>query len=323
MTPRMVFLDLRGKRPRRISPPAETVLCLGNFDGVHRAHRALLREGIRLAAGLPAAGGDRILCGGFCFFRPSGDYFGAPPAHLTTLRQKLALMAAAGVDVACLCAFPDVQKMPPAVFMSFLQRTCGCVGVACGYNFRFGLGACGTPADLSAYFGCERTVILPEMHAEGGTVSATRIRDCLQAGDPETAARLLGRPYAVETTVTHGKRLGRVLGFPTANQPFLAESLIPAHGVYAALCHTPNGVFPGVANVGSHPTVDTHAAINCETHILGYTGDLYGIRLKVELLAYLRPETRFADTDALADAIRRDAARAEAYIREWRTKTDQ
>lgn len=322
MKERLVCLNLREDRPRLMPPPERAALCLGNFDGVHRAHTSLLREGIRLATELTAngrgeGGGHDVLCGVFCFFKPSIDHLpgrGERPLHLTSLREKLRLLAEAGMDFAYLCPFPDVRDMSPEAFISLLRARCGCVGVACGFNFRFGYRAEGTASLLASAFGEGRTVILPAMELDGDVVSATRIRACLLRGDVEAAERLLGRPYALETTVTHGKQLGRSIGFPTANQYFLAESIIPAHGVYAVLCHTPAGVFPGVANVGNHPTVDTDARVNCETYIIGYNGDLYGHRMRVELLTFLRPEQKFADLPALTAAIRRDAERAEAYV---------
>ena len=200
--------------------------------------------------------------------------------------------------------------------MALLRGTCGCEGVVCGFNFRFGKCAAGTPDDLTAYLGAERVVVMPEMKRGEETVSSSRIRAALMQGKAATAADLLGRPYRLCTTVTGGKRLGRTIGFPTANQYFLPESLIPAHGVYVARCHTSKGIFLGVANVGCHPTVDAHARVNCETYLLDFDGDLYGERPTTELLHYLRPEEKFSDLDALVAAIRHDADEARAYAAE-------
>ncbi len=318
MTPRLQFLDLRQTSARPMdTPPARSVLCLGNFDGVHRAHMALLREGQRLAHSLCSPDTTDVLCGVFCFFRPSIDYVGRPsegsPTHLTTLRERLALFAAAGVDFVCLCDFPAVRHLAPDDFMALLDEACGCEGVVCGFNHRFGQRAAGDPSLLTTYFGRDRVMIMPEMRMDGLTVSSTRIRACLAEGDAETAARLLGRPYSLTATVTRGKQLGRTMGFPTANQYFHSESLVPAHGVYVARCHTPTGSYLGVANVGCHPTVDAHARVNCETYIIGYEGDLYGKRLTVEFLRHLRRERKFADVHELTAAIRQDAATAAAY----------
>ncbi len=328
MKNRLLFLDLRGDRPHPLcAPPMGSVLCLGNFDGVHRAHAELLAAGQSLAKTLPPVDNSApreasAACGVFCFFRPSGDYFPAgnrKDRHLTTLRDKLALFAEAGMDFAVLCDFPSVRALSPTAFMRLLTEECGCRGVACGFNFRFGNRAEGGPEMLAAHFGAEASVILPAALWAGEPVSASRIRTCLQEGDMASATALLGRPYSLTATVTHGKQLGRAIGFPTANQYFPPEILIPAHGVYATLCHTAAGIFPGVSNIGSRPTVDMPCArVNCETHIMGYNGDLYGQRMKVSFLTYLRPETCFASIEELTAAIRRDAEAAAEAVRAYR-----
>ncbi len=318
--PHTVCFDLRSghARPAEI-PPAHTVLCLGNFDGVHLAHAALLREGIRLSHTLSAARGEAVACGVLCFFRPSSDAFrpaDAPPHHLTTLGQKLALFAEIGVEYAFLCEFEEVRSLSHEIFLSLLETRLGCVGAVCGFNHRFGAKARGDASHLLRQFGESSVVLMPEMTVDGVTVSSSAIRDRLWKGDAEGAARLLGRPYRLTATVTHGKHLGRTWGFPTANQSFLRESLVPAHGVYVALCHTDRGVFPAVANVGIRPTVEQDARVNCESHMLGFTGDLYGQRMRTDLIAYLRPERRFASADALQAAIAADAASALAYLQD-------
>ena len=327
MTPRLVCLDLRNGivRPLRIPPPP-TVLCLGNFDGVHLAHAALLREGLRLTERVNITRGatvaeDRALCGVFCFFRPSGDYFlkaNTHPTHLTTLKERIAAIRDLGAELLWLCDFPTVRELSPTAFVELLRHACGCVGTVCGYNHRFGQRAEGTPELLSAVFGANHTVVLPALEIDGAPVSSSRIRAYIQAGDVEGASRLLGRPYFLETTVRHGKALAHTWGLPTANQIFPSDRLIPAHGVYAVRCHTPDGVFPGVANIGTRPTVDSSArggaSVNCETHIVGYDGNLYGRRLKVEFLKFLRPEQKFHGVDELISAIQKDAQTAVAYV---------
>ncbi len=299
------------------APPEKVVLCLGNFDGVHVAHAALLSEGMALAKRLSAACGERVACGVLCFFRPSSDAFrpaDAPPHNLTTLDEKLSLFAAIGIRYVYLCSFEEVRHLAPRDFLHLLETHLGCVGAVSGYNHRFGAKAAGDARLLIAYFGASAVSVIPERLVDGVTVSSSHIRSLLWAGDAEGAARLLGRPYALASPVTAGKQLGRTIGFPTANQTFPAESLIPAHGVYVARCHTKDGIFPAVANIGSHPTVDTGARVNCESYLIGFTGDLYGHDLKTEFLCFLRPEKRFSDLDELRAAIARDAEAAENYL---------
>ena len=321
MSVRLTFLDLRGPAPRPMTqPPDRTIVGLGNFDGVHLAHRVLLQETVRMTRDLSSAEGGLVSPGAFCFIRPTLDYKRNPTGftpvqvrgHLTTLRDKLLLFAQAGLSFACLCNFPDVRDLPPEEFITLLRRDCHCVGVACGFNYFFGKGASGNTSHLLDAFGQERVFIQPEMTLDGMTVSSSRIRACLEQGDTETAERLLGRPYSLDTNVVHGKRLGRTLGFPTANQYFPAERAIPARGVYAVFCHTPYGSFPGVSNVGIRPTVETYGRVNCETHIIGMKGDLYGKRIRVEFLSKLRNEQKFNGVEELVAAIRRDAESAVA-----------
>lgn len=320
MKPRFLCLDLRAPTVHEMpAPPTASILCLGNFDGVHVAHRALLQEGLRLRdASLPDG-----LCGVFCFFRPSIDYLSRADAismrtsHLTSLGEKLRLFAAMGMDFVCLADFPAVRDLSPETFLDDICLATNCRGAVCGYNFRFGKSGAGNSNTLRSYFEkphlCGAAVV-PEITVDGATVSSSRIRTCLSAGDVRTAAALLGRPYALDTPVVHGKRLGRTIGFPTANQYFPPERIIPAYGVYATRCHTPYGVFTGVSNVGEHPTVDDHARVNCETYILGLSHNLYGKRICVEFLEYIRPERCFAGIDELTAAIRCDADTARRLL---------
>lgn len=320
MKPRFLCLDLRAPTVREMpAPPTASILCLGNFDGVHVAHRALLQEGLRLRdARLPDG-----LCGVFCFFRPSIDYLSRPDApsprtsHLTSLGEKLRLFADIGIDFVCLADFPTVRDDTPEAFLDELCFATNCRGAVCGYNFRFGKGGAGNSETLCTYFDKSHlrgASVVPEITVDGAAVSASRIRACLNVGDVRTATALLGRPYALDTPVVHGKRLGRTIGFPTANQYFPPERIIPAYGVYATRCHTPYGVSTGVSNVGEHPTVDAHARVNCETYILGLSHNLYGKSIRVEFLEYLRPERRFANIDELTAAIRRDADAARRLL---------
>ncbi len=295
------------------------------------AHSALLAEGEALRKAHVPHG----LLGVFTFFTPSFDYLPqkkrlgeispepickkARLGHLTTLKEKLYRLTSLGVDFVCLCHFHHIQALSAQDFLELLAHDLGAMGVVCGFNFRFGAGGAGDAAKLSAFFTSPRgdrfCAIVPPFCMDGGTVSSTRIRQMLLAGHPEDAIRHMGRPYALESRVIHGKHLGRSWGFPTANQNFPSEVLVPAHGVYAVLCHTPKGIFPGVANIGSHPTVDDTAPVNCETHIMGgFAGDLYGQTVKVEFLHRLRGEMKFDSEEALRSAISKDRETAASYI---------
>ena len=336
---RLTFLDLRGDHVKPMDKPSvPLVLCLGNFDGVHKAHQNLLRQSLALRDKKFPFG----LCGVFTFFYPSSDYLRAQKApeyshgdmqshvirrkrghhkHLSTLKEKLAYFAEAGMDFVCLCDFDQIRTLSPEDFLDLLYMDLGTRGVVCGFNFRFGVGGLGDASQLEAYF--TRTVpqafceIMPPFCMDGDVVSSSRIRKMLLSGDVALASRHMGHPYTLSSMVIHGKQLGRSWGLPTANQTFLPESIIPAHGVYAVLCYTPHGVLPGVANVGSHPTVDDHAPVNCETHIIGYDHDLYGYKLKIAFLNRLRGEVKFPSADALREQIHKDIEDAVAYVKAY------
>ena len=338
----LIYYDLRHGQILPMEPPSEpVVMCLGNFDGVHTAHVSLLRQGLALRdQRMPHA-----LCGVFTFLHPSSDYMrtssqdnesdaqnrpflrrAAKREHLTTLSEKLRLFSSLGLDFACLCDFSELCGWSPKHFLTFLSNDLSVRGAVCGFNYRFGASGRGTSDTLTAYFDrpdegfyCH---VAPPFCIDGDTVSSTRIRQLLLAGDTEKATSYLGRPYALEAEVVKGKQLGRKLGFPTANQFFPEDRLIPAHGVYAVLCHTPQGILPGVANVGSHPTVDEHAAVNCETHVLYSSLELYGCRMKVEFIDYLRPERHFPSPERLKEAIDNDIIRADFSVWAYLNKMD-
>lgn len=286
------------------------VLCLGNFDGVHKAHSLLVQTACRLAAQLNA------VPGAFCFTRPSGDYLqkNAPP-HLANTHRRLSLLFEAGARLAILTSFPAIREMLPEQFLEYLESL-GCIGVVCGDDFRFGKGAVGNARTLLAHFGEDRTVIVPpETLPDGQRISSSAIRTLLENGNAERAALMLGRPWAICSKVSHGKHLGSDWGFPTANQYFPARSVIPAHGVYAVRCTLDGKTYDGVANVGLRPTVDgNQARVNCETHLFDFDGDLYGKELHTAFYAYLRPERKFPDADALRAAISADAQKARDYF---------
>lgn len=320
MTPQFCFLDLRGETVRSVNAPRIPLcLALGSFDGVHSGHRQLLAEAHRMAMHMRTEGRDAV-SGVFSFFRPSRHALGLSSGqgeHLTTLREKLYLWKSEGIEMACLCDLSRIRDLSPQAFLTLLHEQVHAVGLVCGENFRFGCGGVGRSTDIEAFasrVGNCQTAIIPTLEAEGEPVSSTRIRHLLTEGRMAEANRLLQTPYALEATVVPGKRLGRTLGFPTANLRFPAEKLAPAHGVYVSLCHTPFGVYYGVSNVGVRPTVEQDGRINCETYMMGLDADLYGRRIRVEFLQYLRPEVRFDSVEALTHAIRQDTEAATAFM---------
>ena len=294
----MLTIDLRTGQP--CGMPAQTVLCLGNFDGVHRGHQALIRSARELRdRSFPGAA-----LGVFCFRGLSSDWLAKdPPGHLTDEAERLRRFRAAGAEIAVLADFPSLRDTPPDVFArEVLRRDCHCVAAACGYNHRFGSRGAGTPQQLREMM--DGNLLECEAVLWGGEpISSTRVRHLLLDGRPDEAAELMGQPYLLETPVLHGARLGRTIGFPTVNQHFPERALIPKAGVYATRCEVEGGCYAGLTDVGTRPTVGGAHEVRCETHILGYEGDLYGKTVRVAFLHYLREERKFDSVEALREQI--------------------
>ena len=287
--------------------PGRALLCLGNFDGVHIGHRALIAQ----ARELRGEWFPNAALALFCFTAPSGDYLlKAPLPHLTTLAQKIELFAACGVEYVILADFAEIRTLSPAAFIELLKDSCNAVAAVCGFNYRFGAGGAGTPKLLGEII---PTSVCPEVQDSGETVSATRIRRLIVDGKLEDANRLLGRAFSIESDVVHGKSLGQKLGFPTINQGVPARVIVPPKGVYVTECRIDGKTYRGVSNVGVHPTVDEEAALNCETHLLDCSADLYGKTARVSFLHFLRPEMRFDSVEELKQAVARDIEAARAY----------
>lgn len=305
---------MRVYRGYRRLPPAErgAAYALGNFDGVHRGHEAV----IAAAAGR-ARSHDRPL--GIVTFEPHPREVVTPdraPVRLTPLRQKIARLRDLGVDLAVVVPFDRaLMAMPAEAFArEVLGEALGAVAVAAGEGFRFGAKRRGD-MDLLARLGPDlgfEAVPVPPLLDGGAPVSSSRIRDCLAAGDVREAARLLGRPFTVEGVVVEGDRRGRTIGFPTANvRPLGRRPALPGVGVYAVTAGPRGGseAWPGVANLGYRPTFQGQD-LRLEVHLLDRNPDLYGARLRVAFLERLRGEVHFDGLDALKSQIRADAAAA-------------
>jgi len=293
-------------------------VAVGNFDGVHLGHAEVIGEAGRIAraadqpwAVLTLEPHPRSL------FDP-----GAPPFRLTPLPAKIRQIEALGPDALVIIPFDaEFAKTPPRAFVERVVVKGLCARhVVCGHDFAFGHGRRGTP-ELLLWLGEEFDFGFACVHeikdADGEPYSSTRIRDSLRAGHPEAAARLLGRPFAIEGEVVEGDRRGRTLGFPTANQR-LGEYLRPAAGVYAVRARTLDGAdagpaWTGVANLGLRPTFDGTEP-RLETHLFDVSPELYGRKLAVELHHFLRPEKKFDGIEALRAQIAEDCIRARRLL---------
>lgn len=292
-------------------------VALGNFDGVHQGHRAVIRaaQDHAQALGAPSAvltfePHPRSL------FRPDD-----PPFRLTPFRIKARLIEAMGVDALIVVPFdrPFSQRTAQAFVEEVLVRDLGARHVVAGYDFVFGHNRGGDMALLSrmgAAAGFGVTEIRPVGDAAGTVFSSTRVRDLLRDGRPDDAAAILGHPFEIEGRVEHGDKRGRTIGFPTANVE-LGEYLRPRFGVYAVLAGIDEGPrtvwHKGVANLGLRPTVGGLTE-RLEVHLFDFDGDLYGRHLRVQLDTFIRPEMKFAGLDALKAQIAADAQAARAAL---------
>ncbi|MSQ50022.1 MAG: bifunctional riboflavin kinase/FAD synthetase [Betaproteobacteria bacterium] len=303
-------------------------LTIGNFDGVHRGHRAMLER-------LVAKSRELKLQSCVLTFEPHPREFftpGAAPTRLTRLREKLELIAQAGVDRVHVLRFDArLAALTAARFIEeVLLRGLGVRWLLVGRDFRFGAKRSGDYAQLEAAavqygFGLEEMPEVLDGSASGGQrVSSSAVRAALAAGDLDGAARLLGRPYTMSGRVAHGEKLGRTLGFPTAN--IVLRRRPPLAGIFAVTVRIEEempgqqpAVLRGAASVGRRPTVKENAAPLLEVHLLDWDGaqhsPLYGRHLRVEFLHKLRDEAKYDGLDALRAAIRQDVEQTRDYFR--------
>lgn len=294
------------------TPEGELAAALGSFDGLHLGHRQVIGNTLSVPGLRPAV---------ITFQQnPSVSLQKKPVPLLTTNEQKLALLEEMGVEVVYLLSFEQIRDMEPEDFVEALYRVCRVRALSCGFNFRFGKngrGDAGLLKELCREKGISLSVT-PPVSVAGETVSSTRIRACLEQGDVQQAGQLLGRPFGYDFEVTHGRQLGRTWGTPTINQPFPAGYVLPRFGVYASLVEVEGQKYYGVTNIGVKPTVGSDCALS-ETWIPEFSGDLYGKKVPVELLDFIRPERKFDSLDQLKNEILENGVLARKIAeREWK-----
>ena len=306
----IVRLDAREAMPAALRGG---IIALGNFDGFHRGHQAVVGAALAWAK---AEGRPGIVA---TFDPHPVRYFvpHAPPFRLTSLDQRQDLFAAAGADAMLVFHFDGAlaQTTTEAFVGDLLSQQLGAGGVVTGEDFTFGRGRAGNVnvlAQLAAQAGMTARAVGP-VADHGEAVSSSRIRDALRAGDCITASELMTRPFAMRGPVQHGAKLGRQIGYPTANLE-LGTYLRPAYGIYAVTVRLPDGaVLPGAANLGIRPTFDPPVEL-LETYLFDYAGDLYGQEIEVALHHYLRPEAKFASLDELTAQMALDCGRAKELL---------
>jgi riboflavin kinase/FMN adenylyltransferase len=284
-------------------------LTIGNFDGVHRGHRALIDRVTARAREL-----DLTSC--VLTFEPHPREFfagDAAPARLTRLRDKLELMESAGVERVHVARFnARFAALPAQRFVEdVLVRGLGAQWLLVGRDFRFGQRRAGDYATLEAAAARHGFALesMPDVLFEGARVSSSAVRGALAAGDLRGAERLLGHPYTISGRVAHGAKLGRSLGFPTANIVLRRPS--PLSGIFVVEV---DNLGRGVASLGKRPTINPVPVPLLEVHLFDYQQDLYGEHLRVRFLKKLRDEEKFEGLEALKAAIARDARQAREYF---------
>jgi riboflavin kinase/FMN adenylyltransferase len=295
-------------------PLRGAILALGNFDGFHLGHQAVVREAVEWAKdeGRPA------IVGTFDphpvrHFKPD-----LPPFRLTTLDQRQELFAAAGADAMLVFHFDGALAGMSAdgFARDILLGGIGAAGVVTGEDFSFARARSGNPsvlAELGGKLGFGVRTVGP-VAEHGGIVSSSRIREALHEGDCATAAHLMTRPFAIRGDVLHGDKLGRTIGFPTANLS-LGNYLRPRYGIYAVTGRivATGQMLKGAANLGIRPTFDPPKEL-LEPYFFDFSGDLYGQEIEVAFHRFIRPEARFDSLEALQEQMVRDCDQARMIL---------
>ena len=296
-------------------------VALGFFDGVHRGHAALLERVKERAAELDAA--PAVLT---FDVHPDTLVFGkeVPLINSAPEREEI-IRRIYGIDTTIFLHFNrSMMEMPWQDFIESAVRELGIAAVVVGHDFSFGHRGQGTPERLQAWC-AERGLrcdVIPAVRIDGRIVSSTEIRTLIADGKIEEANQLLGHPHTLSDVIHSGFHLGTKLGSPTINMAFPAGVVIPKHGVYAARVWLDDGSgYAAVTNIGVRPTVSEGERVSVESHLLDFSGNLYGRHARVEFMHFQRPERRFDTVEELAEQIRRDTEETRTWFRENREET--
>jgi riboflavin kinase/FMN adenylyltransferase len=288
-------------------------IALGTFDGVHIGHQKIIRQAVKFAK--QSCGASIVLT--FSNHPLSVISPSRQPPQLTTAGYKAELIAALGVDVLLNIPFTkDFLRLAPQEFVNLLVENIQPSHLVVGPNYSYGYKSSGTPETLSAAgltYGF-KVLVHPAVYSGEILVSSTTIRRCIQHGQVKKAALLLGRPFRASGTVVTGDGRGSMLGFPTANIGLDEGLVFPGDGVYAVKVRTADKLYNGLANVGSNPTFNV-ASRRMEVHVLQFTGNLYGQRLRIDFLEKIRDEITFNGVESLKHQISQDLQTAQNFFR--------
>lgn len=290
-------------------------IALGNFDGMHLGHQALLKSMVDLAKKDNAQTG-------ICIFEPHPMKLVNPkraPKLLTSLSLRKKLLKSIGIENIHIIPFDEeMLNMNGLTFLEMIKNEFDAGLFAIGYNFTFGEKGAWDYKDLNKY--CDdnglKTIILDKYMKEGEEVSSTVIRQHINEGELNIACNFLGRPHLIEGRVVVGKKIGRLIDFPTANFIYEFDYCYPPHGVYFTVTMIDKKWYYSITNIGNKPTVDEDI-INIETHILDYNGELYGKKIQIGFLSRLRAQRKFADVHALKSQLIKDESKARELIPQY------
>lgn len=290
-----------------------TAVALGLFDGVHRGHQSVIRRAVQCSPALT----------------PAVFTFQFDQKSLITKKQfgrilspdlKTRKLEEMGVEIMLQPAFSTIMSMgPESFFNGILRNFMHAEAVFCGEDFHFGKNAAGNVSLLQRY--CSEAhiqfEIVPPLLDGDTPVSSTRIRSALREGDIQRANQLLGYPYITDGVVVHGRHLGHKLGFPTINQLFSTEDLVPHFGVYATIAEIDGQRYIGATDIGVKPTIGEGYAPAAETYLLDFSGDLYGKNVTLSYYAFLRGERKFATLNELTETVLANAAQAKEMLQKF------
>lgn len=284
-----------------------TVICIGNFDGLHIVHQKIILQVIEDAKKNSYKSMVITFKEHPLFILNSEK----KPKLLMSLDEKIEMLREMGVDYLCLFDFSEVKNISQEKFLKYLSANYNIKKIVCGFNFKFGYKNKGNVQylkQMSSIFGYD-VEIFDSFNISNKKVSSTKIRTYIQYGEIEKANKLLGRPFTIKNVVIKGKQLGRQLGFPTANMEVNSLFCIPQNGVYATITEIDGEKFPSMTNIGYNPTFK-NKYISIETHVLNFSGDLYSKIMKVNFIKKLRNEILFPDVHSLTDQLRKDKENA-------------
>lgn len=290
----------------------KTAVALGNFDGLHKGHLAVINEAViqKHNGLLPVVLIFNI--------HPRQKLSGNAPKKIMTVASQIKEISKLGATVEIL-DFEDVMNMSPEEFVrDVLIEKFNAAYVSCGFNFRFGKNGAGNTRILNEL--CEKhsvkLSVANEQTADGECISSTKIRNALQNGEIERANTMLGRHFSYDFEVVHGAGIGaKLIGFPTINQIFPEDHIVPKSGAYSSAAVIDGKLYPAMTNIGIRPTVGG-TQTRSETFILGFSGDLYGTNTQVKLISYIREEKKFPSLEALSAQLKKDSVKAEMIYNE-------